>query len=113
MLADTGETTECEKASCVDRILDAARQAGPVSHDARVAETLAAAAIEDGVRATKRAVRRGIETLEDLKDESLHRVKRRPVKMLAIAAGVCLSLGLAAGWIVGRAGSKRARPGER
>jgi ElaB/YqjD/DUF883 family membrane-anchored ribosome-binding protein len=113
MSADTVDTTEREHASFVDRMLEAARQAGRVSHEARVARTLAADAIEDGVRATERAVRRGIEKVEDVKDEGIHRVKRQPVKTLAIAAGVCLSLGLAAGWIVGRACSKRAGLGQR
>ena len=58
--------------------------------------------VQDARRAAERAVRRGIERLEDLKDEGVHYVKRNPVKAVAVAAGAGVIVGLVAGWIVRR-----------
>src|SRR5689334_13391502 len=72
-----------------DRVLDAARHAAHVSHEAKLLKSLATDAIEDGAYAAKRAlktVKRGVDRLGDLKDEAVHRVKRQPVKAIAIAA---------------------------
>jgi len=70
--------------------------------------SLAADAIEHGlhtvVRRAVKSVRRAVETLEDVKDDGLHYVKRQPLKTLGLAAGVGLIAGLAAGWMAGRAG---------
>ena len=77
-----------------------------MSHEARLVKSLACDAIEDGAHEAKRAVRksvqRGIETLEDIKDDGVHYVKRQPLKAMAMAAGVGLMVGLAAAWIAGR-----------
>ena len=66
-------TSESEKPSVADRIVDAVQHAAHVSHEARLVKSLACDAIEDGAHEAKRAVtksvRRGIETLEDIKDE--------------------------------------------
>ena len=58
--------------------------------------------VQEARRAAERAVRRGIEKLEDLKEEGVHYVKRNPLKSVAVAAGTGLMLGLVAGWIVRR-----------
>ena len=92
-----------------DRVVDAARQAAHVSHEARLLKSLAADAVEDGVHAARRAiksVRRGVEELGDFKDEAVHRAKRQPLKAVAIAAGAGLALGVAVGWIAGRLGQR-------
>lgn len=81
--------------------------AAHVSHEARPVKSLACDAIEDGAHEVKRAVsesmQRGIERLEDIKDEGVHYVKRRPLKAIAMAAGVGL-MGIPAAWITGRFG---------
>jgi ElaB/YqjD/DUF883 family membrane-anchored ribosome-binding protein len=106
------QTPDSEKLNVADRIVDAARHAAHISHEARLVKSLACDAIEDGAheakRAVKKSVQRGIERLEDIKDESIHYVKRQPLKAIATAAGVGLIVGMAAAWITGRFSQQRA-----
>jgi ElaB/YqjD/DUF883 family membrane-anchored ribosome-binding protein len=100
------QTPESKKPNVADRIVDAVQHAAHVSHEARLVKSLAYDAIEDGAheakRAVKKSVQRGIERLEDIKEESVHYVKRQPLKAIAMAAGVGLMVGMAAAWITGR-----------
>jgi ElaB/YqjD/DUF883 family membrane-anchored ribosome-binding protein len=106
------QTPESEKPNVTDRIVDAARHAAHMSHEARLVKSLACDAIEDGAheatRAVEKSVQRGIERLEDIKDEGVHYVKRQPLKAIAMAAGLGLIVGMAAAWITGRFGQQRA-----
>jgi ElaB/YqjD/DUF883 family membrane-anchored ribosome-binding protein len=106
------QTPETETPTVADRIVDAARHAAHISHEARLVKSLACDAIEDGAHEAKRAVtksvQRGIERLEDIKDEGVHYVKRQPLKAIAMAAGVGLMVGIAAAWITGRLRQQRA-----
>lgn len=99
------QTPESEKPNVADRIVDAVRHAAHISHEARLVKSVACDAIEDGThearRAVKKSVQRGIDRLEDIKDESVHYVKRQPLKAIAMAAGVGLMVGVAAAWIIG------------
>jgi hypothetical protein len=52
--------------------------------------------VHEAMRASK-SVRRGVEALEDLRDEAIHQVKRHP----AAAVGITLGAGLVAGFAVG------------
>lgn len=93
-----------------ERAIDAARQVAHVSHEAQLLKSLAADAVEDGVHAAKRAiksVKRRVEELVDLKDETAYRVKRQPFKALGIAVGVGFVFGLAAAWVGGRLGKAK------
>jgi ElaB/YqjD/DUF883 family membrane-anchored ribosome-binding protein len=84
---------------------DAARHAAHLSHEARMVRSAAEDAIEDGVHRARRAVksvRRGIEQLQDIKDEAAYYVKRRPLSTIAMAAGLGLMAGVAAGLIAAR-----------
>jgi ElaB/YqjD/DUF883 family membrane-anchored ribosome-binding protein len=100
------QSSESEKPSVADRIVDAVQHAAHVSHEARLVKSLAYDAIEDGAHEAKRAVekslQRGFERLEDIKDESVHYVKRQPLKAMAMAAGVGVMVGMAAAWITAR-----------
>ena len=107
MSMNSSKTTEGEKPSMAARFVDAARHAVHVSHEARAVKSLAEDAIEDGVHATRRAVRRGIERLEDIKDDAIHCVKRQPLKTVAMVAGVGFMVGLASGWVAARFSSER------
>ena len=106
------QTPESEKPNVADRIVDAARHAAHISHEARLVKPLACEAIEDGaqetIRAVTKAVQRGIERLEDIKDEGVHYVKRQPLKAIAMAVGVGLMVGMATAWITGRLRQQRA-----
>jgi ElaB/YqjD/DUF883 family membrane-anchored ribosome-binding protein len=94
-------------ASVRDRVLDAARQAAHVSHEAKLLKSIATDAVDDGIHAAKRAirnVRRSVERVEDFKDEAAHSIRRQPLKSIAIAAGVGLAVGALAGWCGARLG---------
>ena len=110
-LADV-QTPKSKKANVADRIVDAVQHAAHVSHEARLVKSLACDAIEDSAHEAKRAVtksvQRGIERLEDIKDEGVHYVKRQPLKAIAMAAGLGLIVGMAAAWITGRFRQQRA-----
>ncbi len=105
MTVETRKTSEQTPPSIRDRMADAARHVAHLSHDARMVRTAAEDAIEDGVHKARRAVksvRRGIERLEDLKDGAANYVKRRPLRTIALAAGLGLLVGATAVLIVGR-----------
>jgi hypothetical protein len=55
-----------------------------------------------------KSVQRGIERLEDMRDEGVHYAKRQPLKAMAMAAGAGLMVGIAAAWITGRFREQRA-----
>jgi ElaB/YqjD/DUF883 family membrane-anchored ribosome-binding protein len=99
------QTSKNENPSVADRVIDAVHHAAHGSHEARLVKSLAYDAMRDGAHEAKRAVeksvQRGIERLEDIKDESVHYVKRQPLKAMAMAAGAGLMIGLAAAWITG------------
>ena len=96
-------TTALEAGQIVrDRVVDSARRMTKLSDEANALTSRATDAVEDGVYAAKRAVRRGVAQLEDLQAEGIHRVKRHPFRALSLAAGVGLVLGIAIGWAASR-----------
>ncbi len=105
MRVDTPETSGHPTPSIGGRMADVARHAAHLSHEARMVRSVAEDAIEDGVHRARRAVksvRRGIERVQDIKDEATYYVKRRPLGTVAMAAGVGLVIGMAAGLIATR-----------
>lgn len=105
-LVKTDPTDIPQQLSAADRIADAVRHAEHFSHEARMVTSMARDAGEEGVRAAKRAMRRlkrGVETLEDMKDDAAHYVKRQPLKAVGVAAGV----GLLAGVVIGCIGARQ------
>ncbi|HZS05379.1 MAG TPA: hypothetical protein VFD58_11135 [Blastocatellia bacterium] len=61
-------------------------------------------AVEDGVTAAKRAVKRGRYAAEDLIDEAAYRVKKHPLESAGVVFGIGLSLGIMIGWLIARDG---------
>jgi hypothetical protein len=101
---------ENDTSQVADRVVDAARRVAHVTADAERLASAASEAIEDGVAAARRAaksVRRSVEDLGELPERALHRVKREPLVALAAALGVGVALGLAVGWVGGRARARR------
>src|SRR6476660_7684892 len=93
-------TTALEAGQVVrDRVVDSARRVAKLSNEAHAVTSRAADAVEDGVYAAKRAVRRGVAQLGDLQEEGRYRVKRHPFKAIGLAAGIGLLLGIAIGWV--------------
>jgi glycerol-3-phosphate dehydrogenase len=97
--------------SVKDRVVDACRQGAHFSHEVRLAKSIAADAIEDGIHVARRAavtsVRRGVEQLEDLRDEAAHRIKRAPLASAAVLVGAGLLLGAALGYLSGHSSARR------
>ena len=58
--------------------------------------------IEEGLNAARRAAKRGVEELHDMKDEATHRVKRHPIESVGTALGVGLVIGAVVGWTAHR-----------
>lgn len=93
-----------------DRIVDAARRGAHLSHDVRLAKSVARDTIEDGIYAAKRAlkrVQRGVDTLEDARDQTVRYVKRQPFAALGIAAGVGVLVGACVGWFGARVANRQ------
>lgn len=99
-----------ERPATTDRVLDAVRRAAHVSHEVRLMKSMARDAGEEGAHAAKRLLRRmrhGVERFEDLRDDTAHRVKREPLKAVALAAGAGLLVGIAVGLLARGMGRTR------
>jgi ElaB/YqjD/DUF883 family membrane-anchored ribosome-binding protein len=101
-------------ATMTDRVTDGVRHAAHFSHQVRLMKSIARDAGEEGIYAAKRVLRRvqrGMERLQDFRDEAVHRVKREPFKAVGAAAGAGLLVGVVVGWIASRAGRNPADHG--
>lgn len=86
-----------------ERVLDAARQAEHVAHEARRLTERAADVWEDGVHTARRTMKRRMHELEDLRDQAEIRVRRNPMA----AIGVTFAAGVMLGVVIGWAGHRR------
>ena len=86
---------------------DAVRQAEKVAHEASRLKAVAAEAVEDGVRATKRAITHGLHDLGDLGDSAAYRIKRAPLMTVGLAFGVGILLGVVVGHVTRKAAPDR------
>jgi ElaB/YqjD/DUF883 family membrane-anchored ribosome-binding protein len=107
-VANTETTDVTPVPTVADRMADAVRHAAHVSHEARLATSMARDVGEEGVHAARRVIkrvrRRGVEALEDFREEAAHYVKRQPFRAVGIAAGVGLLVGVVVGGIGARLG---------
>ena len=113
-MAVATEAPEARSSSVKGRVVDAYRHGAHMSHEARLAKSMAADAIEDSIHFARRAAvisaRRSVERLEDLKDEAAHRIKRAPLEAVTIFGGVGLLFGAAVGYLYGRFSAPRETP---
>lgn len=65
-------------------------------------KTEASQAVEDGVVAARRLARRGRAATEDLIDDAAHRVKRDPLRSVAIGLAIGVGVGALAVWLATR-----------
>lgn len=87
------------EATMSDRTADAVRYVAHAAHEARLFKTLASDAVEDGVRAAKRAVTRSLHDIEDLRDTATYRVKQAPFTSLGLAVAGGVFFGVVFGWL--------------
>lgn len=59
-------------------------------------------AVEDGLDATRRTIKRSRRAAGDLVDETAHHIKRDPLRSVAITFGAGLGLGALIGWLSAR-----------
>jgi ElaB/YqjD/DUF883 family membrane-anchored ribosome-binding protein len=83
--------------------VDAMRHVSHASHDARLLGSLASDAIEDGVHAARRTIKRTRHAALDLRDDLAYTIRRQPFQAVATAAAVGALLGGLAGWLARRA----------
>ena len=86
-----------ESERLIDRGLDALRQVSDLSDEARRLKSVAADVIEDGVHTVKRTAKTLRQDAVDVRDEVTYRVKREPIKALAVAFAVGTLAGLLLG----------------
>ena len=63
-------------------------------------------AVEDATIEGKRFVKRSRHAAEDLVDDAAYRIKRDPLRSVAITLAVGLGIGALAGWLAGRRGRR-------
>lgn len=82
-----------------ERVAEAMRGAAELSHDARTLKTLAADAVEDGLHAARRTVKKTRQRALDTRDDLTYRIKRQPLMAVAMAFGAGALAGLIVGWV--------------
>lgn len=59
-------------------------------------------AVDDGVRGVKRSILRSVHSFEDARDAAAYRIKRAPLKSIALTAGGGLFVGTIVTWATRR-----------
>lgn len=95
-MAENDESSLLKKAKQVED--QVARVAGEVSR----LKDLASHAVEDAVTEAKRLAKRGRYAAEDLVDDAAHRIKRAPLRSVALGLAIGLCVGMLTGWMVVR-----------
>jgi ElaB/YqjD/DUF883 family membrane-anchored ribosome-binding protein len=87
-------------------LLGKARQVGErlmeVGDEVSRLKTEASQAVEDGMIAARRLARRGRAATEDLIDDAAHRVKRDPLRSVAMGLAIGFGLGALVVWLATR-----------
>lgn len=61
-----------------------------------------AEAVDEGLDATRRTIKRSQRAAEDLVDETAHCIKRDPLRSVAVTFGAGIGLGALIGWLTAR-----------
>jgi len=96
-----------------DVAADISRRASAVSDQAWALGEAANAAVDDSMRATKRAftiANRRMQDAADLRDDVVYRVKRSPLTSVGLAFGVGILAGVATSVVSRRSGRPAVRP---
>ena len=96
--------SEDEKRSLVGKAVHVGGRVIQVGAEAARLKVQASHAVEDAKVGAKRLAKRGRHAAEDLIDETQYRIKRDPLRSVAITLAVGLGVGAIAGWLAGRSG---------
>jgi ElaB/YqjD/DUF883 family membrane-anchored ribosome-binding protein len=106
---DTTRTEETGRRTLADAAADLVATAADAGEKARRTKQNVEDAIEDGMRATRHAVRRGRHAAEDLAAETTLRVRQRPLESVGLAFVVGLCLGGTVMYAIARLGRSTPR----
>lgn len=98
MAAAGMDKADTARSAVTGRVLDAARQAEQVAHDARRLTERAAEVLEDGLHTARRTFKRRTRDLEDLRDDAEARVRKNPMAAIGLTFAAGLMLGVVIGW---------------
>jgi len=92
-----------DKQGLLGKAVHVSERVAQVGVEASRLRTRASHAFDDAVVEAKRLAKRGRYAAEDLVDDAAYRIKRDPLRSVAITFGVGFGVGLVAGWLCGRA----------
>jgi ElaB/YqjD/DUF883 family membrane-anchored ribosome-binding protein len=88
-----------DKNSLLEKAMHVGERLVGVPGEASHLKTAASHAVEDAVTEAKRFARRGRYAAEDLMEDAAHRVKRDPLRSVALGFALGLSIGALAVWL--------------
>jgi ElaB/YqjD/DUF883 family membrane-anchored ribosome-binding protein len=94
----TAEKLKTKGEAVIGRLAETSRHAEQLAHEARVLKTRASDLLEDSLHTAKRTVTRGVHDLEDLRDQTVIRVRRAPLAAMGVTFAAGLMLGIVVGW---------------
>ncbi len=96
--------SENEKESLLGKAVHAGERVIQAGAEASRLKVQASHAVEDAMTEARRLAKRGRHAAEDLVDDTQYRIKRDPLRSVAITFAVGLGVGALAGWLAGRSG---------
>jgi ElaB/YqjD/DUF883 family membrane-anchored ribosome-binding protein len=97
---------EDEKKSLLGKAVHAGERVVELGAEAARLKVRASHAVEDTMVEARRLAKRGRYAAEDLVDDAAYRIKRDPLRSVAITFAVGLGIGALAGWLTGRSGRR-------
>jgi ElaB/YqjD/DUF883 family membrane-anchored ribosome-binding protein len=94
--------SENNERSLLGKAVHAGERVIEVGAEAARLKVRASHAVEDAVLEARRLAKRGRYAAEDLVDDATYRIKRDPLRSVAITFAVGLGVGALAGWLAGR-----------
>ena len=95
---------ENDKRSLLGKAVHAGERVVEAGVEASRLKVRASHAVEDAVTEARRLAKRSRYAAEDLVDDAQYRIKRDPLRSVAITFAVGLGVGALAGWLAGRHG---------
>jgi ElaB/YqjD/DUF883 family membrane-anchored ribosome-binding protein len=93
---------ENEKRSLLGKGMHVGERLAEVGDEAARLKTAASHAVEDAVTEAKRLAKRSRYAAEDLMEDAAHRVKRDPLRSVALVLAIGLGMGALAVWVATR-----------
>lgn len=95
------------KSEVLEKVTDVGSTAAQLGVRVDCVKEAVADALEDGVKATRRAVKQGRRGAEDLVDDAEHQIKQHPLSTVGTSFGIGLGLGVVIGMLLARNGHRR------